>query len=432
MKTSQPQADYYRSKKADILKIIEASSHTEHGKDISIMKFAVDTYEDFCSIPFSDGEELAEKPFRFVNGPKEQYSLKQTSGTTGKSKKIYHDPETRVITYPQNVQDIIMSSHDPVLLHGSAEAMTYWLLDNTFSKLFPNVRILRYDDIASASQLIQEGDLLYITEYVSAIKRLFYSLGQMVDAGTVKKDQLKKTHVVIELSGDAMSLNELNECWITAQELFGVEPRIVLTYGMTELGGIGIYSYNPDDKSIRYKIKDEKFVEVVDQETGAPLQKGIGEIAVTQLRWTQGTILLRYRTGDLGSLIVANDAMYLELIGRNPSKGLISLQQCKVSVPGVMRQVYEKYKIPMNAIFQVIDGEHGSFSTLSVSVYSPAFVDKTAGRQVGEYFKEVIINDGTLDWDVTNGYIKFDIKSHYDASLDQVQKNWKILEKKEA
>jgi hypothetical protein len=419
--------EYFARQQNGLAKTLNALIKTPYGQSIDIQNYSAVTYDSFNMIPFMTGSVLSQHPDDITVGSKTDLERHQTSGTTGKPKMIYHDPDIRASRYPSYIENLINSSKDPMLVHGSATAMSYWIPDTIFTRYYPHVKIQKYSNVDDATTILKNGDLLYITEYVSAYIRLLWNLTLKLKAGLISADQFRKEYVFIELNGDEMSLSELHDCFHMTKDLFGVEPEIVLVYGMTELGGIGIYVFNPADSSLRYRVKHDKYVEVVNNNDKVLPLGEVGQIVITQLGIEKGSILVRYKTGDIGKLECIDREIYIVLMGRNPSEGTISLQQCKVSIPGLMKKISKEFKAPVRGTFQVLNTTGGNFARLSAELFSPVFSSNSTRTSAVNFLQKTIIEDGDLNYDVTKGYIQFDIRTYKEDKLDKVTKTWKIL-----
>lgn len=87
----------------------------------------------------------------------------------------------------------------------------------------------------------------------------------------------------------------------TLEEIWGIDA--VDIYGLSEVIGPGVSIECREAKDGLHIAEDHFFAEVIDPETGEPLPEGeTGELVFTTLR-KQAMPVLRYRTGDIASLI---------------------------------------------------------------------------------------------------------------------------------
>lgn len=125
---------------------------------------------------------------------------------------------------------------------------------------------------------------------------VYHLLRRALEAGEEVKDLR-----VIALGGEKAPPGLRRKLAALAEELGSSNHRILSTYGFTEAKGAWTEcAVSPHEPSTGYHLSPEfGFIEIVDPETGSPLPfETPGEIVYTPLD-ARGSIVLRYRTGDL-------------------------------------------------------------------------------------------------------------------------------------
>ncbi len=122
----------------------------------------------------------------------------------------------------------------------------------------------------------------------------------LVIAQTVHDAGVDPTHLKLELGlfgGEAWTEGLREEI---ERELPGI--RAVNFYGLSEMCGPGVAAECLEVRDGLHVHEDHFLVEVIDPDTGAPVEEGVeGELVFTTLL-KEAMPLLRYRTGDIGSV----------------------------------------------------------------------------------------------------------------------------------
>jgi len=429
MENTHQHEKYFQDNKSLLKEVINSSAKTKYGRKTKIGLYPFETYRDFCQIPFSDSKALSENPATFVRGKIDKFVCVRTTGTTGYPKRIYYDPSNRFVSVPSSTAKILSQTKDFILFYGMGRREPYWMLNHTIKHLFPHIKILRHDDTAdSMVKLAQIGDSIFIIDPVSHFKNTIFSLEKEVRKSKTLKNKLKKKVVIAATTGEEISIQEFGSIYEKIKYIFSVQrPSFVSVYGLTETDSIGLSSYNEKDKKIRYRVNDSKFVEAINQKTLRPCFEKRGEIVITALKWTTGTIIPRYRTGDIGRLSFKDGVPYLKIYGKKPSAGIISFRQTKINVPGIIKRIKTKFNIPLQSEFQISANKKTTQETLFVRIHSSAFTDKDLKKRVESFVENVIVNEinSSLKWKIKKRLCKLNLKLS-PRRLDMI-KGWKIL-----
>lgn len=384
----------------------------------------VESYSDFCQIPVIDSSVVAKFPESFVRGNINELELKTTGGSTGRPKRIYYFNNNLKSGIPSFISEIIRNSKHPILLHQDRPGTIYYIYDLIFKRDYPKAQICTYSNPTEALMFIKPADTIYIGEFYSAMKRFIYWLSEEVKKSKKLAKELKNKTVFIDVGGDPMKINELNKYYSILKEIFGTNPDIVVTYALTEVSSVGLYIFDPSDKKIVYKVRDDKYVEVLNEDFTKPLIEKEGKIIVTPVGWEYGTILLRYFTGDRGILSFKDGVPYLQICGRDPSKTLISLTGFKISAQDLYDLIRDKFNFPIRASFQVLHQSDGSYLTFKIDLYSAEFDKEINSREVTDFLNDYFINQHPLDVDIRRKYCRIKIST---SISDIGFKDWKLL-----
>ncbi len=131
---------------------------------------------------------------------------------------------------------------------------------------------------------------------VMAIPGYFYHL--LREADSEKKDFSSLTHVIF--GGEGVSLDMKNKLKDLLLEINSQNAKLLTTYAFTEGKGAWGECLLENGESTGYHLyPDLEFIELIDPKTGERVgEKESGEIVYTSFGWN-GSVVLRYRTGDL-------------------------------------------------------------------------------------------------------------------------------------
>ena len=339
--------DYYSLFKSRLDKVIYALNKTPYGIKNKFRSHKL--YAEFASkIVFSD-DILKSAPNSLIIKGDRKLRKFTTSGTIGTQKIIYIPDRVNPDGVPYQVIDIIKSQKSPLFVgvHSkrTKNEYVYWVYKKIYGYHCPRFTVTEFYDGKSAVNSISKSDFLIIYDYPSSIQHLLYLLSDYFKNNPKSRNRFKKKVVVIELFGEPIKMVDLDIIFNNANDLFGIKPIIWVSYGLTEVGSVGIYEYKQNSREILYSISSNIFLEVIDVNTCRPVPLGkVGEIVVSSLR-TEGTILLRYRTKDLGRLLVRNNRLYLQVLGRDPKTMTVYLAGGQFSVIDLRNYMVQQFDI---------------------------------------------------------------------------------------
>jgi len=248
-----------------------------NGLDVSAKKFT--------ELPFLTSRELAERPFDFLSVPYNEVSyIFCSSGTTGRPKIIMLSEEDfeREATYCARFSRLegVKSCDRVAVLFPMRMWSVGHVVMRAHAKLGASVFPMdTYGSMETKRELLR----LVSPTILSSMPSTLLSLGK-------SSMDLRGTVRIIETTGEALSKATRDRL----EDMFGGE--VYDAYGLSE-GAVGVECACHD--GFHY-WEDSVILEVIDLETGEPLDEGeIGEIVMTNLlRKTMP--IVRYRTGDLG------------------------------------------------------------------------------------------------------------------------------------
>ncbi|MDP4012112.1 MAG: hypothetical protein Q8R00_00700 [Candidatus Nanoarchaeia archaeon] len=245
---------------------------------------SINTVKDLAKIPFTTKEDLVKQPERFVlNGKGDKYKpihVHFTAGRTSRPVPFYYtkmDIET-MKEVGKRLFSLVKASKNEIAVNSFPYAphlafwQTYYALNacGIMSLHSGGGKILGTDKIIQSIKGMNASVLLGMPGYV-------YHLLRTANENGVKLDSLK----MLVLGGEKISDGLRNKL-----KTF-VDAKVYSTYGFTE--GKTVWGQCHEDSGY-HLYPDLEYVEEVD-----------GEIVYSALDW-KGSIVLRYKTGDLAKL----------------------------------------------------------------------------------------------------------------------------------
>jgi phenylacetate-CoA ligase len=240
------------------------------------------------SLPFTEPADLARDPLAFLCVPQREIArvtTLTTSGSTGETKRIFFtraDLERTVDFFALGMGMLVREEQDTLILLGAdTECSIARLLQTAIGRLGVHGRI--------GSLAWGAGETLAAARTADCIVGLPAELLYLC-----RLDGSLRPATVL------LSADFVPECVIaTLRERWGC--RVFTHFGMTETGyGCAVQCEAGEGHHVRHP---ELMLEILDPVTGEPLPPGErGELVLTLLA-SEAMPLLRYRTGDIASLL---------------------------------------------------------------------------------------------------------------------------------
>ena len=251
----------------------------------------IDSLTDFCALPFTLPSDIKNSPNDFLCVPPDSISrivTLRTSGTTGGSKRVFFTKEDQELTidfFEQGMSTFTERGDSTlVFMPGETPGSVGDLLVRGLTRL--GARSLVYgpiSDYADASRALFKC----VPDVVVGLPSQVFRLARE----TAGKCEVKTVLLASDYMPQAL-LSAISSCW-------GCE--VFSHYGLTETGLGGAVTCKA---AAGYHLREnDLFFEIVDTESGRPVQNGEpGEIVVTTLNH-RGMPLIRYRTGDRSRIL---------------------------------------------------------------------------------------------------------------------------------
>lgn len=254
----------------------------------------IETFDDFRKLPFTTPEDVCEHGLDMLcvsQGEISRIVTMETSGTTGKPKRIFFTEEDQELTvdFFHHGMKLIVDETDVIMVlmpcqrPGSIGILLKEGLERSGVKVIPYGLPNGSDDETILEIMAREG----VTSCVALATQLA-SIAQKASGYNINmKSVLLSAEYVSE-----ESRNIISDAW---------GCKIFEHYGMTEMGlGCAVHCPELDGCHIR---ENDLYLEIIDPETGEILPDGEeGEIVFTTLT-RKGMPFIRYRTGDWSSFM---------------------------------------------------------------------------------------------------------------------------------
>jgi len=259
-----------------------------------LSNFSAESLEDLSQIsklPFTTAEDISRDSRQFVTLPPHEISRIVTlhsSGTTGRSKRFYFTKEDLDLTldFFGNGMSILVKPGQRVLilLPGEKPDSVGDLLARGLARI--GVESFVHGPVQDVQSAVEEiiarhiDCLVGIPTQVLSLARS--NAGKAIPRGMIKSVLLSTDYIPSAI------ISALTHVW---------DCLVFKHYGTTEMGLGGAVECSMRDG---YHLREADLLfEIVDPDTGQPLNDGeTGEIVFTTLT-RQGMPLIRYRTGDL-------------------------------------------------------------------------------------------------------------------------------------
>lgn len=393
---------YYQSCKERLLPIYQTLSKTKFGR--KHQQRDIPNYSAFAKhVPLTEGKLLRERPKDLISSGSSRLKKFRSSGTTGTQKIIYVPSNTTPDIIPQNVIDALSKYKNPLFIGTHSKSpepeYVYWAYEHIYRYYCPRFQVKEFYNIKTAINIAKKSEFIIIYDYPSGVQRFLFYISRYLDRYPSERQNFKKRVTVIELCGEPIEIGYLQQLSEQSSKLFSIDPVIWVSYGLTEVGNVGIYKYKKNDHDLLYELDRNIFVEILDIIDHKPLGIGKkGEIVITSFR-TQGTIICRYRTRDIGSLIFKKGKRYIRFIERDPRTATVFIAGGKFSILDLRNIVIDQFHIlPTIEVKRKIISREGK-EMLSIDIYLPTELDAISTTMVKRFIvnwvtKEVWIRPG--------------------------------------
>ena len=409
---------YYQLYKERLLLVCQAFYKTKVGREYQ--KKDIPSYSAFAqSLPLTEGQLLREKPKDLIaNG---SFKLKKfsSSGTTGTQKIIYVPENMAPDIVPQNVLDAVSKYKNPLFIGTHSKSpepeYVYWAYENIYRYHCSRFQAKEFYNMKTAIDIAKGSEFLIIYDYPSGVQRFLFYISQYLDQHPIERSRFKKKVIAIEICGEQIEINSLRQLSKKTSSLFGIEPVIWVSYGLTEVGNVGIYRYDKKDRRILYEVDRNIFLEILDVINHKPIGvKKEGEIILTSLR-TQGTIICRYRTRDIGRLIFEKGKKYLKFLKRDPRTTTVFIAGGKFSMLDLRNVIIDKFHIlPTIEVKRKVISSKGK-ETLNIDTYLPTKLDNTSTIKIKEFIVDWVTKEVWIGPGIKEGKFKIIVKIHLDS-----------------
>ena len=263
-------------------------------KDAGIRPEDIRTYDDLEKIPFTEPLDLAENSMYFYGVSSTKMAREfTTTGTSGHRKFIgytVNDLLGKVDIISSALAGVGMTTKDS--LHVMFPLVSAWdpslLLVSACNVLGYGSSVCSEADIDKQLETITSAKSSFIIGLPSFIYRVTVLMKDKVDLRTLGIKKIISTSEPLSESMRAI-----------LEDLWGC--KVIDVWGMTEFGLA--CAIECDEQNGLHTDEANMLLEVIDPETGKHIpDREIGELVITGLH-SEGTVLIRYRTHDLVSLI---------------------------------------------------------------------------------------------------------------------------------
>lgn len=382
---------FYQQHKPGLMETVAAAIQVNYYKTMLRGDVSYQTYNTFRdAVPITLSNDLF-PPTDFYTGDPKELVLYHSGGSTGnRIKEIAYPHEGITAHIDESVIKQLKEAKNPTILHKDVHALSYIVVEKSLKEQAPNVGLTTYLPASEVLGKIRENDVIYVTDQVSKFRELMHELEkQALQSPDEFSKIFKGKKFFIELGSEPIDIDEVNRWYEFIARNTGVEPELWGLYGCTENLLIGMWVYKPGDTRVRYEIKGNRFVEVLKINEDMPVVQGEdGRVVVTPLHAKdyEGTVLLRYDTGDYATIETEGEKMFLSNIRRKPEDGMISVWGHKIFAPQI-HDVLEKelgFPVAMDISYDTIQVETGEQIVLDIILSSQEFGDDSKIEQAGE------------------------------------------------
>jgi len=374
--------EYFDRNKEKLRQVFERFRNTTYGKKLNLPLNFKD-YGEFVKLPLLDPEKV---DLQQLNIPGEGLRQFTTSGVSGHKKTVYRDIGT-IVSYPREMDETLRNNKTLFLHSKRRENESYYEThDFNHKRMYPQGIFREYGNIEELLKYVQEGNVLFIVEYPLMTEWFCYQLENALENSKILPKNIRKRKVYLELSGEPVTRSQVENIVERLKKIFQTEVDYVVTYGSNEIGHIGTYTPTIHGSEIIYETIPSVFVEEINN-----------EIIITPFR-TEGTILLRYKTGDKGAIIFKGDrGPFLKVLGKNPEEGILYVAGAQVNIAELASILRSLLKSPVGLVVNKDEDERAGRCNLNINLHTVFPIDDSTRNKVSLFIKKFIMDSAVLE-----------------------------------
>lgn len=387
---------YFQGQLSSLTQTLRAAYKTKYGHEylepLGLKEESLDYIEFAKKVPLVQSSQVGEDPLQFFTGEMDDMEIFHSGGTTGKPKEFYQPKKENFIEYGGELAKALAQSERPILIHGNWESDEFIAMSEGAKLIRPDTHIDKFDTVKEAIDKIVNFDMVILPTDITSFRVFISELDKILDADPNLANSLKDKQVYIDLNSEPVTVRELEDWHKRLKNVFGRDPGFSVSYGQNDTGNLGLYIYHPNDtqKDMKYKMHTNKLVEVIDEEGKLVIGKK-GDLLITTFR-DDGSIFLRYATGDQGVMTIdAEGNVYIGEIGRSPDAGMVSLWGEKLFFPDLYHDVLQKSEFPFQLEVQTVATAEGKHKDLNINIYGQTFDGSDDSKSREENMRRLIL-----------------------------------------
>lgn len=424
---------YFLAKRPQLVTTLNASYDTNYGqKKLQPLKLnSKMNYGEFASkVPTVDPSAVKDNPKDFLKGDLSQMIVVHSGGTSGTPKEFYWPTRELNVKFEKPLEDRLLNSEKPVFIRGSWDATDFSAIENGINNLQSDIKTFKYSVPTEAIKEMENHGMILLVADITSFRAFMYDMDKMLAVDPNLATRLAGKEFFVDLNSEPVSAREINEWHAKLITNFKLKPNFSVSYGQTDTGNLGLYVHTPGDteKDMKYRVVSSRLAEVLNSH-GEIVTGEKGDLIVTTLR-TDGSIFVRYLTGDEATLTIGKDGnAYLSQIGRKAESGMIALWGEKLFIPELYDQVLKSVGFPMQLEISHAISEDAKHQELHLTVYSHRFndpVDERPRKDIEKIIADVMKNNPRFNRMLELGMLNLDI-DFKETPPEGFHKGWRIL-----
>ena len=384
---------YFSEKQESLKKVYQAFRKTPYGRKLDLPKWSVNSYSDFKALPIIDPKEV---DFNDLLIPANNLWKFKTSGVSGHIKTVYRDIGT-IVGYPKEMDETLRNNKTVFLHSKRREGESYYEThDFNHKRMYPNGIFAEYETREQLLEYVQKGNVLFIIEYPLMAQWICYQLEKAIENKEVSLEKLTKEKVYLELSGEPVTSEQVNDIVKRMKKIFQCDVEYFVTYGANEIGHIGTYVPALHGSEIIYEIIPSLFIEEID-----------GELIITPFR-TKGTILFRYKIGDIGELFFKNGKPFVKVFGKSQEE-ILYLAGAQINVLNLLKVLKKKNPTIINLVVRKQEDNQRGKTKINFEIHTLSVLEQSLKEFLSNCVKEVIREEASIHSEKHLGVVSIDI-----------------------